>query len=80
MLTITLQRFLNDKKIFQLNINFTPSLTFQWKLLVMAKHGELFESKILVYVQPLITQMYPFVIHVDKHRFIVHNHFIMINR
>ena len=41
------------------HINFTRSLTFQWKLLVMAKHGELFESKSLVYVQPLITRLCP---------------------
>ena len=47
MLTFPLHCFLNDKNIF--HINFTRSLTFQWKLLVMAKHGELFESKILVY-------------------------------
>ena len=46
MLTIPLQCFLNDKNIF--HIDFTRSLTFQWKLLVMAKHGELFASKILV--------------------------------
>ena len=46
MLTIPLHCFLNDKNIF--HINFTRSLTFQWKLLVMAKHGELFASKILV--------------------------------
>ena len=51
MLTFPLQCFLNDKNIF--HINFTRSLTLQWKLLVMAKNGELFESKILVYVQPL---------------------------
>ena len=55
MLTIPLQCFLNDKNTF--HINFTRSLTFQWKLLVMAKHEELFESKILVYVQPLITRL-----------------------
>ena len=52
--------------------------TLQWKLLVMAKHGELFESKILAYVQQLITRLCP--LHVYKHRFIVHNSFIMINR
>ena len=46
MLTFPLQCFLNDKNIF--HINFTRSLTLQWKLLVMAKNGELFESKILV--------------------------------
>ena len=79
MLTITLQCFLNDKNIFHININFTRSLTFPWKLLVMAKHGELFESTILVYVQPLITRLCPFLIHVDKHGFIVHNRFITIN-
>ena len=50
MLTFPLQCFLNDKNIF--HINFTCSPTFQWKLLVMAKHGELFESKILGSVQP----------------------------
>ena len=75
MLTIPLQCFLNDKNIFQ--INFTRSLTFQWKLLVMVKHGELFESKILVYVQPLITRLCP--LHVHKHGFIVHSRFITIN-
>ena len=77
MLTIPLQYFLNDKNIFHLN--FTCSLTFQWKLLVtcMAKHGELFESKSLVYVQPLITRLCP--LHVHKHGFIVHNRFITIN-
>ena len=77
MLTIPLQYFLNDKNIFHLN--FTRSLTFQWKLLVtcMAKHGELFESKSLVYVQPLITRLCP--LHVHKHGFIVHNRFITIN-
>ena len=58
MLTIPLQCFLNDKNIF--HINFTRSLTFKWKLLVMAKHGELFASKILVCVQPLITRLCPF--------------------
>ena len=47
MLTFPLQCFLNDKTIF--HTNFTCSLILQWKLLVMAKHGELFESKILVY-------------------------------
>ena len=77
MLTITLQCFLNDKNIFHININFTRSLTFQWKLLVMAKHGELFESEILVYVEPLITRLCP--LHVHKHGFIVHNRFITIN-
>ena len=75
MLTIPLQCFLNDKNIF--HINFTRSLTFQWKLLVMAKHEELFESKSLVYVQPLITGLCP--LHVHKHGFIVHNRFITIN-
>ena len=75
MLTIPLHCFLYDKNIF--HINFTPSLPFQWKLLVMAKHGELFESKILVYVQPLITRLCP--LHVHKHGFIVHNRFITIN-
>ena len=75
MLTIPLQCFLNDKNIF--HINFTRSLTFQWKALVMAKPGELFESKSLVYVQPLITRLCP--LHVHKHGFIVHNHFITIN-
>ena len=44
----------------------------------MAKHGELFASKILVCVQPLITQLCP--LHVHKHGFIKHNRFIMINR
>ena len=43
MLTIPLQYFLNDKNIF--HINFTCSLTFQWKLIVMAKHGELFQKQ-----------------------------------
>ena len=43
MLTIPLQCFLNDKNIF--NMNFTRSLTFQWKLPVMAKHGELFAKQ-----------------------------------
>ena len=76
MLTFPLQCFLNDKNIF--NINFTHSLTFQWKLLVMAKHGELFASKILVWVQPLITQLYP--LHVHKYGFIKHNRFTTINR
>ena len=75
MLTIPLQRFLNDKNIF--HINLTGSLTFQWKLLVMANHRELFESKSLVYVQPLITRLCP--LHVHKHGFIVHNRFITIN-
>ena len=76
MLTIPLQCFLNDKNIF--HINFTCNLIFQWKLLVMAKHGELFASKILVCVQPLITWLCP--LHVQKHGFIVHNCFITINR
>ena len=58
--------------------HFTRSLTFQWKLLVMVKHGELFESKILVYVQPLITQLCKS--HVHKHGFIVQNRLITINR
>ena len=75
MLTIPLQCFLNDKNIF--HINFTHSLTFQWKPLVMAKHGELFESKSLVYVQPLITRLCP--LQVNKHGFIVYNCFITIN-
>ena len=75
MLTIPLQCYLNDKNIF--HINFTGSLTFQWKLLVMAKHGELFESKSLVYVQPLVTRLCP--LHVHNHGFIVHNRFITIN-
>ena len=75
MLTIPLQCFLNDKNIF--HINFTRSLTFQWKLLVMAKHGELFASKILVCVQPLITRLCP--LHVHKHGFIEHNRFITIS-
>ena len=75
MLTIPLQCFLNDKNIF--HINFTSSLTFQWKPLVMAKHGELFESKILVCVQPLITRLCQ--LHVHKHGFIVHNCFITVN-
>ena len=69
MLTIPLQCFLNDKNIF--HINFTRSLTFQ---MVLAKHGEPFESKILVYVQSLITRLCP--LHVDKHGFIIHNRFI----
>ena len=43
-----------------------------------AKHGELFASKILVCVQPLITRLCP--LHVHKHRFIVHNPFITMNR
>ena len=43
----------------------------------MAKHWELFESKSLVYVQPLITRLCP--LHVHKHGFIVHKHFITIN-
>ena len=76
MLTIPLQCFLNDKNIF--HINFTRSLAFQWKLLVMAKHGELFASKILVCVQPLITRLCP--LHVHKHGFIEHNRFNTINR
>ena len=76
MSTIPLQYFLNDKNIF--HVNFTHSLTFQWKLLVMAKHGELFTSKILVCVQPLITRLCP--LHVHKHGFIEHNRFITINR
>ena len=76
MLTIPLRCFLNDKNIF--HINFTRSLAFQWKLLVMAKHGELFASKILVCVQPLITRLCP--LHVHKHGFIEHNYFITINR
>ena len=75
MLTFPLQCFLNDKNIF--HINFTHSLAFQWKLLVMAKHGELFASKILVCVQPLITRLCP--LHVHKHGFIKHNRFITIN-
>ena len=75
MLTIPLQYFLNDEDIFHLN--FTRSLTFQWKLLVMAKHGELFESKSLVYVQPLITWLCP--LHVHKHGFIVLNRCITMN-
>ena len=75
MLTLPLQCYLNDKNIF--HINFTHSLTFQWKLLVMAKHGELFASKILVCVQPLITRLCP--LHVHKHGFIEHNRFITIN-
>ena len=36
-----------------------------------------FESKILGYVQELITRLCP--LHVHNHGFIVHNHFIMIN-
>ena len=56
MLTIPLHCFLNDKNIF--HINFIRSLTFQWKLLVMAKHGGLFESKSLVYVQHLQTRIH----------------------
>ena len=44
----------------------------------MAKHGELFASKILVCVQPLITRLCP--LHVHKHGFIEHNRFITINR
>ena len=64
-----------SKNIF--HINFTRSLAFQWKLLVMAKHGELFASKILVCVQPLITRLYP--LHVHKRGFIEHNRFITIN-
>ena len=75
MLTIPLQCFLNDKNIF--HINFTRRLTFQWKLLVMAKLGELFKSKSLVYVQSLITWLCP--LHVHIHRFMVHNCFITIN-
>ena len=75
MLTIPLQCFLNDKNIF--HINFTRSLTFQWKLPVMAKNGELFESKSVVYVQPLITRLC--LLHVHNHGFIVHSRFIMIN-
>ena len=75
MLTIPLQCFLNDKNIF--NMNFTRSLTFQWKLPVMAKHGELFASKILVCVQSLITRLCP--LHVHKHGFIEHNRFITIS-
>ena len=71
MLTFPLQCFLNDKNIF--HINFTRSLTFQWKLQVMAKHGELFEGKILVCVQPLLTRLCP--LHVHEHVFIVHSHF-----
>ena len=63
------------KNIF--HINFTRSLTFQWKLLVIAKHWELLESKSLVYVQLLITRLCP--LHVHKHGFIVHNRFITIN-
>ena len=46
--------------------------------IVKAKHGEFFKSKILVCVQPLITRLCPF--HVHKHRFIIHNRFITINR
>ena len=74
MLTFPLHCFLNDKNIF--HINFTRSLTFQWKQLDMVKHGELFEGKILVYVQPL-TRLCP--LHLHKHRFIVHKRFITIN-
>ena len=44
---------------------------------VLAKHEELFESKILVYVQPLISRLCP--LHVHKHGFIVHNRFITMN-
>ena len=58
--------------------NFTRSLAFQWKLLIIAKHGELLASKILVCVQPLITRLCP--LHVHKHGFIEHNRFITINR
>ena len=75
MLTFSLHCLLNDKNIF--HINFTRSLAFQWKILVMAKHGEVSESKILVYVQQLITQLCPLRVH--KHGFIVHNRFITIN-
>ena len=50
----------------------------KWKLLVMAKHGELFESKILIYVQPLITRLC--LLHVHKHGLIIHNRFITINQ
>ena len=75
MLTIPLQCFLNDKNIF--HINFTRRLTFQWKLLVIAKHGEPFKSNSLVYAQPLITRLCPLYVH--KHGFIVHNRFITIN-
>ena len=31
---------------------------------IMAEHGELFKSKILVYVQPLITRLCPLHVHV----------------
>ena len=51
--------------------------TFQWKLLVTAKHGELFESKLLVCVQPLSTRLC--LLHVHKHGFILHIRFITIN-
>ena len=76
MLTIPLHCFLNDKNI-SFHINFTCSRTFPWKLLVMAKHGALFKSKSLVYVQPLTTRLCP--LHVHKHGFIIHNRFITIN-
>ena len=46
---------------------------------IMAEHGELFKSKILVLVEPLtcMTRLCP--LHVHKHGFIVHNRFITIN-
>ena len=49
------------------------------KPLIMAEHGELFDCKILVLVEPLtcMTQLYP--LHVHRHRFIEHNRFITIN-
>ena len=43
MLTIPLQCFLNDKNIF--HINFTRSLTFQWKLLVNGEAWRAFRKR-----------------------------------
>ena len=42
------------------------------------EHGELFESEILVFVQPFITRLCP--LHVHRHGFIIHNRFTTINR
>ena len=43
MLTYPLHRFLNDKNIF--HINFTRSLTFQWKLLSYGKAWRAFRKQ-----------------------------------
>ena len=53
------------------------SFTIRLLQILLKTLGDVFESKILVYVQPLITRLCP--LYVDKHGFIVHNRFITIN-